>query len=173
MIRKIIMKLLAKAYQLIQQNYREELREKYNLPISVAFNFISLEGNVKIGENTYLNEYTRIDSGDNSKVVIGKHCAIGRYVHITSKTHDLVQPTTDEQHSEIPSKESDVNIGNYVWIGDKVTILPGVQIEDYAVVAAHAVVTRNVNRFEIVGGIPAKLIRLNRQHHRFFSLSEQ
>lgn len=173
MVKKAIMKLLLKANQLIQQNHNEQIREKFNLPLSVIFNFISLEGNIAIGENTYLNEYTRIDSGDHSKVVIGKHCAIGRYVHITSKTHDLFQPTTDELHATIRLKESDVIIGNYVWVGDKVTILPGVHIDDYAVIAAHAVVTKNVNKFEIVGGIPAKLIRLNKLHYKFLSVSEQ
>ncbi|MBA4054338.1 MAG: acyltransferase [Marivirga sp.] len=164
---------MSKAYQLIQYNHRENIREKFKLPLSVTFDSISLEGNITIGENTYMNEHTRIDSGDNSKVVIGRHCAIGRYVHITSKTHDLLQPTTDEVHATIQLKESDVIIGNYVWVGDKVTILPGVHIDDYAVIAAHAVVTRNVNKFEIVGGIPAKLIRLNKLHYKFLSLSEQ
>lgn len=173
MVKKAIIKLLSKAYQLIQQNHREDIREKFNLPFSVSFDFLSLEGNITIGENTYMNEHTRIDSGDNSKVVIGRHCAIGRYVHITSKTHDLFQPTTDEAHPTIHIKESDVIIGDYVWIGDKVTILPGVHIEDYAVIAAHAVVTQNVNKFEIVGGVPAKLIRLNKSHYKFLSLTRQ
>lgn len=124
-----------------------------------------------IGEHTYINDYSRIDSGDSSKVVIGRHCAIGRYVHITSKSHDLTQPTTDELHSTIRQKEADVIIGNYVWIGDKVTILPGVRIGDYSVVAAHAVVTKSVNNFEIVGGIPAKVIRINSAHYNFPNLA--
>lgn len=169
MIKGIITKVLSRALGLAQQHYREQLRGKFNLPVSVTFNDISLEGNIVIGEYTYMNDYTRIDTGDYSRVVIGKHCAIGRYVHITSKTHDLMQPTTDESHSTIRQKESDVFIGDYVWIGDKVTILPGVTVGSYAVIAAHAVVTKNVNSFEIVGGIPAKHIRLNKSHYKFSS----
>lgn len=159
------------AYMMFHQHRRDQLRGKFNVPISVSFNDISLEGQITIDEFTYLNDYTRVDSGDHSKVKIGRYCAIGRYVHITSKTHDLIQPTTDELNSTIRLKESDVIIGNYVWIGDKVTILPGVQVGDYAVIAAHAVVTKNVKPFEVVGGIPARHIRFNESHYKFSSIS--
>ena len=120
-----------------------------------------------IGEFTYINEFSRIDSGKCSKVTIGRHCAIGRFVHITSKTHSLLSPTTDENTLVIEQEEDDVFIGNYVWIGDKVTILPGVKIGDYAIVGAHSLVTRDVRPFEIVGGAPASHIRFNLTHYRY------
>ena len=50
-------------------------------------------------------------------------------------------------------------IGNDVWIGEHVLILPGVQIGDGAVIAAGSVVTKNVSDYEIVGGVPARHIR--------------
>ena len=52
-------------------------------------------------------------------------------------------------------------IGNDVWIGDKATILPGVTIGDGAVVAANAVVTKDVPPYSIVGGNPARVIKSN------------
>jgi acetyltransferase-like isoleucine patch superfamily enzyme len=52
-----------------------------------------------------------------------------------------------------------IHIGNGVWLGSNVTVLPGVSIGDGAVVAAGAVVTRDVDEMTVVGGVPAKLIR--------------
>jgi acetyltransferase-like isoleucine patch superfamily enzyme len=149
------------------QYRNEQVRTKFNLPASVSVYNVSIEGNVVIGEHTYLNEGSRISTGNVSKVSIGRHCAIGRNVNITSKTHSLRQPTTDENHSEILHVESDVVIGSYVWIGDKVTVMPGVTIGDYAVIGANAFVNRDVRSFEVVGGVPARHIKFNTSHYRF------
>ena len=162
-MKKICFRIVA----LADQYQREQLQKKFALPRNVVFDKMSIEGNVEIGEMTYVNEYSRIDSGMRSKVTIGKHCAIGRHVHVTAKTHGLQRPTSDETHPEPQTQESDVVIGNYVWIGDKVTILPGVTIGDPAIIAAHAVVNANVLPFEVVGGIPAKHIRFNKQHDSY------
>ena len=54
-----------------------------------------------------------------------------------------------------------ITIGKNVWIGDKATILPGVTIGDGAVIAANAVVTKNVSAYNIVGGNPARIIKDN------------
>ena len=172
MIKKLVKLIASKLYQLAKEYQHEQIRERFKLHKTVSYSNISLEGTISIGENTYLNDYTRIDSGAQSKIIIGRHCAIGRYVHITSKTHSLILPTTDEQNSEIKMEERDVLIGNYVWIGDKVTVLPGVRIGDYAILAAHTVVTKNVEPFEIVGGIPAKHIRYNTDHYRYLNTSK-
>lgn len=148
--------------------YKEEkIKREFSLPQSVRVYNVSIEGNVSIDEFTYVNEGSRIDTGLNASIKIGKHCAIGRYVHITAKTHDLRQPTTDEHHQEILHKESNVKIGDCVWVGDKALILPGVTIGNYAVVAAHAVVTEDVKDFEIVGGMPARHIKFNSEHYLF------
>ena len=50
-----------------------------------------------------------------------------------------------------------------MWIGARATVLPGVEIGDGAIVAAGAVVTEDVNRFEIVGGVPARSIGTRRE----------
>ena len=52
-----------------------------------------------------------------------------------------------------------IRIGNNVWIGAQATVLPGVTIDDGAIVAAGAVVTRDVPANVIVGGVPAKIIK--------------
>jgi acetyltransferase-like isoleucine patch superfamily enzyme len=166
-LKYITKRLCAKILELGHRFNDENTRRKFSLPDTVSIYHVSLEGNVSIGEFTYINEGSRVDSGVNSSVKIGRHCAIGRDVHITAKTHDLSQPTTDEAHKQILHKEANIWIGDYVWIGDKAIILPGVIIGDNAIVAAHAVVTHDVKKFEIVGGVPAKHIKFNTRHYRF------
>ena len=59
-------------------------------------------------------------------------------------------------------EERPVVIGNDVWIGDRVIILPGVHVGDGSILAAGAVVTKDVPPYAIVGGVPAKLIRMRK-----------
>lgn len=167
LLKNIIRRFCHKLFQFSLEYEYEKTRKKFNIPKSVSIYKVSLEGNVVIGEHTYINEGSRVDSGSNSRIVIGKHCAIGRYAHITSKTHPLSCPTTDEQHFEVVHEEADVIIGNYVWIGDKVTVLPGIKIGDYAIVGAHSLVLNDVKPFEIVGGVPASHLKFNTSHYRY------
>jgi acetyltransferase-like isoleucine patch superfamily enzyme len=171
LIKHIIKKFCAKVFDLAMQYQNEKNQVEYNLKPSVSFYNLSLEGNVIIGEHTYINEGTRIDTGKNGKIQIGRHCAIGRYVHITAKTHSLSRPTTDEHHTDIAHDEKDVIIGDYVWLGDKVLVMPGIIIGNYAIVGANSVVTKNVLPFEVVGGVPATHIKFNDQHYRYTQLT--
>ncbi len=65
----------------------------------------------------------------------------------------------DEHKFIDKEKKFVVNIGNDVWLGNNVMILDGVKISDGAVVGAGAVVTKDIEPYSIVGGVPAKLIR--------------
>ena len=62
-------------------------------------------------------------------------------------------------HNEYVEYCPPIKVGNDVWIGDKVLIMNGVTIGDGAIIGAHAVVTKDVPPYAIVGGIPAKIIR--------------
>lgn len=126
-----------------------------------------LEGNISIGQGTYINSGYRIVSGVNSHVHIGMHCAIGRNFSAAARTHNLERPTSDEVYDTHLIKEASINIGNYVWIGDNVFVREGITIHDYAVIGANSVVVNDVQKFEIVGGNPAKHIRYNTDHYKF------
>lgn len=139
---------------------------KKKVPDKVSLGKVFLGSNVHIGEYTYINSGLVVGS-EKSKVIIGKHCSIGRNVNIRSFSHDLKKPTSDEENIIHDHIYDDITIGDYVWIGDNVYIKPGITIGNYAVIGANSVVLKNVEEFEIVGGIPAKHIRYNTEHYRY------
>ncbi len=99
-------------------------------------------------------------AGKNSKIIIGTDCLISYYVHIRTTTHNYEDKNIlirNQGH-----KESDVIIGNDVWIGFGAQIMSGITIEDGAVIAAGAVVTKNVPKYSVVAGVPAKIIKYRR-----------
>lgn len=113
--------------------------------------------NLSIGENSVINAKCRIDS--RGGINIGNNVSISNEVTILSADHDM---NTDD----FKGRNNPVKIQDYVWIGTRAMILPGVTIEEGAVVAAGAVVSRDVKRFTVVGGVPAKVIG-NRKEQKF------
>ncbi|WP_231465856.1 CatB-related O-acetyltransferase [Selenomonas sp. FC4001] len=83
-----------------------------------------------------------------------KYSEIQRMIRTYGKHHD----NASFSNSEIRDNRM-VNIGNDVWIGANVVIMPGVTVGDGAVLAAGAVITKDVEPYAIVGGVPAKVIR--------------
>ena len=105
--------------------------------------------NITIGEDTIIGDHAFLDGRD--KLKIGNHVDIASSVMIYNSEHDL----SKDDFSAITAP---VEIDDYVFIGPRVTIMPGVKIGKGAVVAGGAVVTKDVDPFTIVGGVPAKLI---------------
>jgi len=105
--------------------------------------------NIKIGKDTIIGEGAVLDGRD--KLIIGDHVDIASEVMIYNCEHDV----NDENFS--PSCGI-VEIEDYVFIGPRAIILPGLKIGKGAVVGAGAVVTKDVSEFKIVGGVPAKEI---------------
>lgn len=124
--------------------------------------------NVKIGDYSSVG----IDSNI-ANAVIGRFTVIAREVYVSVGIHPTNLLTTHsifyknnpwgfhpEWVKEIEYDESPIcHIGNDVWIGTRAVIMDGVNIGDGAIVAAGAVVTKDVPPFAIVGGIPAKVIK--------------
>lgn len=104
---------------------------------------------IRIGDDTIIGDNAFIDGREN--VVIGNHTDIASQVLIYNSEHDI--SSMDFQATQAP-----VEIGDYVFIGPRVIVLPGVKIGKGAIVAAGAVVTSDVKPFDIVGGVPAKVI---------------
>lgn len=109
--------------------------------------------NLSVGRNCSIGKFSNINCP--GEVVIGDNVRMGPYVMITTLNHGM------SRSAIIDSQEPDirpVHIDNDVWIGGHAVILPGVSIGEGVVIAAGAVVTKNIEPFAIVGGVPARVI---------------
>jgi acetyltransferase-like isoleucine patch superfamily enzyme len=115
---------------------------------------ISIGDNVSIGDESHISAINRIEIGNN--VLTGKKITITDNSHGKTDIKILsLPPSIRPLYSKGP-----VIIEDGVWIGDKVTILPNVRIGKNAIIAANAVVTKDVPSNCVVGGIPAKVIKV-------------
>lgn len=105
--------------------------------------------NIQIGQGTIIGDNVFLDGRD--KLTIGDHVDIASSVMVYNSEHDI---DSEDFHAVL----GPVEIGDYVFVGPRAIILPGVKISKGAVVAAGAVVTKDVEGFKIVGGVPAQII---------------
>lgn len=126
-------------------------------PISVTAPNCYIYDNVSIGSNCSI-------STPNANVIIKGNCAIAENFTIHTGNHARIcgKWITDINESNKPKGyDKDVIIDHDVWIGCNVTILAGVHIGRGATVAAGAVVNKDVQPYSLVGGVPAKKIKMN------------
>ena len=109
--------------------------------------------NIHVGDNFFANYNVTIL--DNVDVTIGNHVMIAPHTVIATVAH----PLSPAKRRKNTAMTAPVKIGDDVWIGSNVTILPGVTIGNNVVIAAGAVVTKNIPDNSLYGGVPAKLIR--------------
>lgn len=107
--------------------------------------------NITIGGDVFINSGCHFQ--DQGGITIGDGSLIGHNVVLATINHDL-NPLKNRENHYAP-----IIIKDHVWIGSNVTILPGVTIGRWSVVAAGAVVAKDVEEFTIVGGVPAQEIR--------------
>lgn len=140
--------------------------------------------NISIGKNTIIKDHSYITSWDSNypaEIIIGDNADIGAFNHITCINGISIGKNflsgkwvtiTDNSHGvpdandiELPPNKRPmyskgrIEIGDNVWVGDKATILANVKIGDCAIIAANAVVTKDVPPYSIVAGVPAKVIK--------------
>lgn len=122
-------------------------------------------GAVHIGDHSYIGNFSQLNAIKGTTINIGKFCSIASRVTILTANHDYKNVSTypfdrNPKISEYQCRISNnVDIGNDVWIGINAIILPGVTINDGAIIAAGAIVTKDVPPYAIVGGAPAKIIK--------------
>jgi len=135
---------------------------KYN----IVFNDVLMD-NCMIGDHTYIQKRSTIFNTE-----IGKFCSIASNVSIGPGIHktDCVSthPVFYLKNTPLLKKFSNSDqfessrrtfIGNDVWIGEKAIIIDGIKIGNGAIIASGAVVTKNVEPYSIVGGVPAKILK--------------
>lgn len=107
--------------------------------------------NISIGKDVFINSGCHFQ--DQGGIRIGDRALIGHNVVLATINHAL-DPGENRKNDYAPIK-----VGNHVWIGSNATVLPGVTIGDWSVVAAGAVVNRDVPPMTVVGGVPAKILK--------------
>ncbi|RMF98059.1 MAG: acyltransferase [Candidatus Schekmanbacteria bacterium] len=112
--------------------------------------------NIYLGLNSHINQFCCIWASPSSKIILGDNLLMGPGVKIFSSNHGT---DTGVAMNVQDFKEKDIVIGNDVWIGANCVILSGVTIGDGAVIAAGAVVTKDIPPYTIAGGVPAKVIK--------------
>ncbi len=126
-------------------------RAEFNQPMGV-----SIGHNTVIGNDAFLDgrmkQFLSYRKTHGSPLTIGNNVSIAGEVRIYTMEHDIDSPDFTEVGTPVV-------IDDYAVIGTRVTILPGVHIGKGAVVASGAVVTKDVGEYEVVGGVPAKLIK--------------
>ncbi len=107
--------------------------------------------NITIGRDVFINSGCHFQ--DQGGIEIGDGALIGHNVVLATINHDL-DPAMNRKNHYAP-----IRVGAHAWIGSNATILPGVTIGAWSVVAAGAVVTKDVPPMTVVGGVPARIIR--------------
>ncbi len=134
-----------------------KIMKKGGNPSLVSTNVYIADGkHIKFGTGCRINENVYIE-----KATIGNDVLIAPNVAILSRMHEYSLtniPISLQGYKE----EKLVNIGDDVWLGRNVIVLPGVTIGDGAIIGAGAVVTKDIPPYAIVAGTPAKLIKFRK-----------
>lgn len=139
--------------------------------------------NILVGDYTYYDDVNGAEKFEEhvthhyeflgDRLIIGKFCAIAKGIEfvMNGANHRMCSPTTypfnimgggweqfTPSFEELPFK-GDTVVGNDVWIGQNVTVMPGIHIGDGAIIAANSTVTRDIPAYCVAGGNPCRVIR--------------
>lgn len=127
--------------------YRVELEQDVYLKV------VADSARLYIGCGSFLGKGVEIDCQEN--ISIGEHVLLAPGCFITDHNHEIA---ADKQIDQQKCVSAPIAIEDDVWVGANAVVLPGVHIGQGAVVGAGAVVTRDVESFTVVGGVPARII---------------
>ena len=138
----------------------EEIRQLFSeligKPVDASFGmfppfYTDCGKNITVGKNVFINTGCRFQ--DQGGIRIGDHVLIGHNVVLATLNHDFAPYNRATMHP------APIHIEDRVWIGANATVVPGVIIGENSIVAAGAVVTKDVPPNTIVGGVPAKVLK--------------
>lgn len=134
-----------------------QIKKPHEWRIKNLFMEVSNHCNVIIDENFNCVAGELIACGYNNSIKIGRNCMFARNFLIrTDDGHTLF----DLNSKKAINKPQDVTLGEHIWLGESVSILKGVSLNDNVVVATHSVVTKPIEDSNIIiGGVPAKIVK--------------
>lgn len=116
---------------------------------------------IKFGNNCQINDYCHISAMQS--VIIGDGTLLAGHIYISDNSHGKYKGDNQSCPNEIPIDRvpfiSPVEIGNNVWIGEHVVVMPGVKIGNGCIIGANSVVTKSILPNSIAVGSPAKIIK--------------
>ncbi len=113
---------------------------------------------IEIGNNSGLGLRCRV----RGPLIIGDDVMMGPEVVILGGGHCTDRTDIPMRLQGSISNPKTTKLGNDIWIGTRAVILPGVEVGDGAIIGAGAVVTKNIPPYSVVGGVPAKVIRMRK-----------
>jgi acetyltransferase-like isoleucine patch superfamily enzyme len=116
-------------------------------------------GRIQVGAGTWIGQYNNLRASGNADVVIGKQCLISQFCTLVGTNHLKDRDKPIIAQGADPTRRG-VILEDDVWLGAGVTILPGVRVGQGAIVAAGAVVSRDVPAYAIWSGVPAQRLGL-------------
>jgi acetyltransferase-like isoleucine patch superfamily enzyme len=115
--------------------------------------FVGAHAELSIGDRVFINHGTSIAATE--RVLIGDRATIGPHCIVMDSDFHRLEP--DRRDEAPPSRP--VTLGNNIWLGARVIVMPGVSIGDNTVVGAGSVVTRNLPPNVVAAGVPARVVR--------------
>lgn len=114
-------------------------------------------GRILVGSKTWIGQYNNLRASGDAEITIGESCLISQFCTLVGTNH-LAGRSQPIQEQAPDARRRGINVGDDVWLGAGVVLLPGVNVRTGAVVGAGSVVTRDVPEYEIWCGAPAAKI---------------
>lgn len=121
-----------------------------------SFPVDGIYGKITIEDNCYIGDFFSVLAG--ADIIIKKDTLIASHVAVVSENHG-VNPEYGLKYGNQPLSGKPVTIGKNCWIGEKVIIMPGVEIGDWCVIGAGSIVTKSIPAYSMAVGNPAQVIR--------------
>jgi lipopolysaccharide O-acetyltransferase len=138
-----------------------KIGKDFRVGSGAVIEILSQEGTLVIGDS--FRAASRLHIGCISKITIGNNVLVASDVYISDHSHGCYNGSTQSEPGSIVNNRNliakEINISNNVWIGEKVCILPGVNIGENSIIGALSVVTKDVLANSIYVGCPAKIIK--------------
>ena len=110
-----------------------------------------------VGKNCKLGDYVHIAAS--KSVVIGDDCLFASHIYVSDTNHGNTNPDPMTPPDSWELSASSVSIGDRVWIGEGVSVLPGSEIGNGCIIGAHSVVKGKIPDYTIAVGSPAKVVK--------------